>query len=152
MTGSSDFTTAFTANAATVAGNVRTAVAKAIQALANRNRTAEAILINSGDMSVALTEGSDTAGFLVNPDSGMTTLLGVPIRMTTAIPSKTAIAGEFSSAQLFIGDDYRIDTSTEAGTRWDQNLTGFRGEEEIGFNADPYVASGVFQMITGLIP
>jgi hypothetical protein len=51
-----------------------------------------------------------------------------------------------------VGDGFRVDTSTEANTRWDLNLTGFRGEEEIGFNADPYVSSGIFQLITWLIP
>jgi hypothetical protein len=42
--------------------------------------------------------------------------------------------------------------SSEAGDRWDKNLTGFRAEEEIAFNADPYVLSGKSQRITGLIP
>jgi hypothetical protein len=37
--------------------------------------------------------------------------------------------------------------STEAGDRWDKNLTGFRAEEDIAFNADPYVVSGFFQRI-----
>lgn len=35
-----------------------------------------------------------------------------------------------------MGDDYRFDVSIEAGTRWDTNSTGFRAEEEIGFDAD----------------
>jgi hypothetical protein len=68
------------------------------------------------------------------------------------VPSKTAIVGEFKSAVLFIGDEYRVDTSSEAGDRWDKNLTGFRAEEEIAFNATPYVLGGGFQRITGLIP
>ncbi len=33
------------------------------------------------------------------------------------IPTKSAVVGEFSSAQLFVGDGFRVDTSTEAGTR-----------------------------------
>mgnify|MGYP003580393169 CR=1 FL=1 len=60
-------------------------------------------------------------------------------------PSRRAI--DFRSASLFIGDDYRVDVSTEANDRWDKNLTGFRAEEEIAFNADPYVASGLFQRV-----
>jgi hypothetical protein len=55
--------------------------------------------------------------------------------------------GEFSSAILYIGEDLRVDTSDEAGDRWDKNLTGFRFEEEIAFNADPFVAAGAFQRI-----
>lgn len=68
------------------------------------------------------------------------------------MPTQTAIVGEWSSPQLYVGDDFRVDVSSEANDRWDKNLTGFRGEEEIGFNADPFVASGIFQRITGLIP
>ena len=68
------------------------------------------------------------------------------------MPTDSMVVGEWSSAQLFLGDDYRIDTSTEANDRWDENLTGFRGEEEIGFNGDPYVASGMFQRITDFVP
>jgi hypothetical protein len=28
--------------------------------------------------------------------------------------------------------------SSEAGSRFDQNVTGFRAEEEFGFDAEPY--------------
>jgi hypothetical protein len=42
--------------------------------------------------------------------------------------------------------------SSEAGSRFDQNVTGFRGEEEFGFNATPYVATGKFVKILGLRP
>lgn len=48
---------------------------------------------------------------------------------------ETALAGEFQSAQLFIGDEYRVATSSEAGHRWDKNLTGLqsrRGQRIIG--------------------
>jgi HK97 family phage major capsid protein len=152
LTGVSDFTTAHSASDSTVAGSFRAAIAKAIQALALRNRTAEYVLCNPGDVAHAFIQGADAAGYYVNPDTGLTSILGVPIRTTTAMTTKSAVVGEFSSAQLFVGDDFRVDTSTEAGTRWDTNLTGFRAEEEIGFNADPYVSSGIFQLITGLIP
>jgi hypothetical protein len=32
--------------------------------------------------------------------------------------------------------------SSDAGTRFDQNITRFRGEEEFGFNAEPFVRTG----------
>jgi hypothetical protein len=38
----------------------------------------------------------------------------------------------------------------EAGSRFDQNVTGFRAEAEFGFNATPYVATGKFAKILGL--
>jgi hypothetical protein len=44
----------------------------------------------------------------------------------------------------------RIDVSSEAGSRFDQNVGGFRAEEEFGFNATPYVATGKFVKILGL--
>jgi hypothetical protein len=40
--------------------------------------------------------------------------------------------------------------SSEAGSRLDQNVTGFRWEEESGFNAEPYVRTGKFVKILGL--
>lgn len=144
-------TTAHTASDSTVAGSVRAAVAKAIEALAGRNFDASAILVNPGDVAHALVQGADTAGYYVQ-DDGLTRLLGLPIVVTTAIASKTAIVGDFKAATLFVGDEYRVDVSTEAGDRWDKNLTGFRAEEEIGFNADSPVLVGAFQRITGLIP
>ena len=51
---------------------------------------------------------------------------------------------------MFVGQDYRIDVSSEAGSRFDQNITGFRAEEEFGFNAQPYVRTGRVQKILGL--
>ena len=38
---------------------------------------------------------------------------------------------------MYIGSEFRIDVSSEAGNRFDQNVTGFRAEEEFGFNATP---------------
>jgi HK97 family phage major capsid protein len=85
-------------------------------------------------------------------ENGGNRILGLPIVTTTAIPSKTAIVGDFKAATLFVGDQFRIDVSNEAGDRWDKNLTGFRGEEEMAFNADPPVLAGAFQAVTTLIP
>ena len=93
-------------------------------------------------------QGADTAGFWIDENGG-TRILGLPVVTTTAIPSKTAIVGDFKAATLFVGDQFRIDVSTEAGDRWDKNLTGFR---EIAFNADPPVLAGAFQAVTTLIP
>ena len=129
--------------------------------LATRFRTPEAAIVNPGDYYVMLAQGTDSAGFFFAPDTGpggvdSTTgglrIWGIRTIPDGNMPSDSMVVGEWSSAQLFIGDDYRIDTSTEANTRWDLNLTGFRGEEEIGFNGDPYVASGMFQRITDFTP
>jgi len=49
-----------------------------------------------------------------------------------------------------IGAEFRIKVSSEAGSRFDQDMTGFRAEEEFTFNAPPYVATGKFVKILGL--
>ena len=47
-----------------------------------------------------------------------------------------------AACDIYIGFEFRIDVSSEAGSRFDQNVTDFRAEEEFGFNATPYVATG----------
>jgi hypothetical protein len=41
--------------------------------------------------------------------------------------------------------------SSEAGDRWDKNLTGFRGEEDIAFDARPAVYTGYFQRLIDVV-
>ena len=79
-------------------------------------------------------------------------LPGVRVFTSASVPSKTAILGEWKSADMCVGEDYRVDVSSEAGDRFNLNFTGFRGESEIGFNADSCVAAGLFQVVTTLIP
>jgi hypothetical protein len=62
----------------------------------------------------------------------------------------TALAGAWSDCDIYIGSEFRIDVSSEAGSRFDQNVTGFRAEEEFGFNAEAYVRTGKFVKILGL--
>jgi hypothetical protein len=40
--------------------------------------------------------------------------------------------------------------SSEAGSRFDQNVPGLRAEGEFGFNAEPYVRTGKFVRILDL--
>ena len=51
---------------------------------------------------------------------------------------------------MHIGAEFRIDVSSDDSSKFDQNVTGFRAEEEFGFNATPYVATGKFVKILGL--
>lgn len=60
--------------------------------------------------------------------------------------------GDFKKLKVWLGDSFRIDTSDVAGTRWDKNLIGFRGEMELGFDARPAVYSGAFQDIADITP
>jgi hypothetical protein len=68
----------------------------------------------------------------------------------TSLPTGKALAGAWSDCDVYIGSEFRIDVSSEAGSRFDQNITGFRAGEEFGFNATPYVATGKFVKILGL--
>jgi hypothetical protein len=58
--------------------------------------------------------------------------------------------GAGADCDVYIASEFRIDVSSEAGSRFDQNITGFRAEEEFGFNAEPYVRTGKFVKILGL--
>jgi hypothetical protein len=69
----------------------------------------------------------------------------------TNATTKIAIGGEWDALKLYRGMEFRIDTSDVAGTRWDYNLIGFRGEEEIGFHAGSAVAVGAMQLVTSVI-
>ena len=62
----------------------------------------------------------------------------------------TGLLIDTSEVTIFTGQGFRIDVSSEAGSRFDQNITGFRAEEEFGFNAEPYVRTGRVQQIIGI--
>lgn len=138
-------------------------LATGIAALEARSYFPTAVVTNPTDFWQIVTDTVGTGGaggYAVSPTSGVTfnpgdpgsalRIWGVPVLRDPNMTVGTAIMGEWSAAQLFIGDEYRIDVSDEAGNLWARNLTGFRAEEEIAFNADPYVLVGMFQRVTGL--
>jgi HK97 family phage major capsid protein len=150
----------------TVAGNFATAIANASADIADRNQTATGVVMNGGDFWRALASGADAAGYYLAPGGANTinatgafddgspamTVWGLPVVVSNQMPTDSLVVGDFKSAELYIGEDLRIDTSSEAGDRWDKNLTGFRFEEDMAFNADPYVAAGLFQRIVNVKP
>jgi hypothetical protein len=137
-------------------------VAAMAGAVANRGAVPDAAVLNSGDYWTVIASGADAAGFYVDPVGGSYNFngaaagvsgagpWGLSLRHTPNMPSDSAVVGEFKSALFFRGQGYRVDVSSEAGTRWDYNLTGFRGEEEIGFDARPAVYTGHFQRVTNI--
>lgn len=156
-------TTAHTPNTATVAGNVAAAVGKAAGDLEARNRKAEAVLMASSAYWTTMTYGADAAGFYVAPvnlgganaanyASGMS-VWGIPIyRESEYIAgSDDMIVGEFSALKVYFGDGPRVDSTDIAGTRWDKNVTGFRGEVEMAFDARPAVYSGALQFVADIL-
>ena len=154
------------ASNSTVAGSAASAFAELFGILAGRNREASAVLVDSTTYWTMIAQGSDAAGFWVSPGGGPTgftrtesgglAFWGVPIyydtNLGTNAATKIAIAAEWSAFKLYRGMEFRIDSSDVAGDRWDKNLIGFRGEEEIGFNAETPVHVGAAQLMTAVIP
>ena len=139
------------------------AIGRGLGALESRACDATAVVMTPTDwweLAVETLGSSGSGGWALAPGDGPQVnasqrsfpLWGVPVFRdnSTFLTTGTALIAEWASIDLFFGQDYRIDVSDEAGTRWDRNITGFRAEEEIAFNADPYVLTGKVQRVTGL--
>lgn len=157
---SGTYVTSHTA-AATLAGSVFTAIANAAGDLADRGAIPDGVVMNSGDFWTTAAQGSDNAGFfmgnpmqtnVVGAGQDVAGPFGLRWRHSPNMPTDSLVVGEFRRAFFFRGQAYRVDVSSEAGDRWDKNLTGFRGEEEIAFDARPAVYTGRFQRITNAVP
>lgn len=141
-----------------------TTMARAIAAMESRG-VARANLVLVCDPTTyweIASEGLGTnyaGGWAIDPAGGaaanppISSAWGVPLRSDPNWPSAqngTALLIDRSEVQIFTGQEYRIDVSTEGGNRFDQNVTGFRAEEEFGFNAEPVVRTGRVQKVIGL--
>lgn len=158
---SGTFVTSFTASATTLAGSIANAIATAAGVVAGRNWKPDGAVLHATAFWTAASQGTDTAGFFyspaggpgaINPMNGTLTYFGMPVQGDNNMPADDLLVGQFRGAKLYIGEDVRVDVSNEAGDRWDKNLTGFRAEEEMAFNGDPYVAAGRFQRILDVLP
>jgi HK97 family phage major capsid protein len=140
------------------------AMAVGIAAMESRgvNRQNLVFAMNPTDYWETAAEGLGTSyagGWAVDPAGGaaanppITSAWGVPLISDPNWPAAQAGTGlliDTSEVQMFTAQEYRIDVSSEAGNRFDQNVTGFRAEEEFGFNAEPYVRTGRVQKIIGI--
>lgn len=141
-----------------------TTIARGIAAMESRGvqRRNLVFICNPVDYWEIASEGLGTSyagGWAVDPAGGaaanppITSAWGVPLHSDALWPSAYAGTGlliDKTEVTLYVGQDYRIDVSNEAGNRFDQNVTGFRAEEEFGFNAEPYVRTGRVQKIIGI--
>jgi HK97 family phage major capsid protein len=121
-----------------------------------------AVIMSPTDYWEAATEGLGTSyagGWAIDPAQGASAsppperVWGVPVKRDATWPAAqvgTALIVDRTEVEIFFGDEFRIDVSSEAGSRFDQNITGFRAEEEMGFNAEPYVRTGKVQRVNGL--
>lgn len=110
------------------------------------------------EMATETLGASGSGGWAFDPAAGAAgsppgpTVWGVPVRRDAYWPAAqigTALIIERSEVDIYTGQSFRIDVS-DAGNRFDQNVTGFRAEEEFGFNAEPYVRSGRVQKVIGI--
>lgn len=158
------FTSSFT-GAATLAGSVAKAIATCAGALAARNRIGNLSAVMSGNAYAAMvSQGTDTAGFFfaglsgpatVNLDVPFGTLVspwGIPVYVDSQLADDQLVVGQWKAAKVYFGQDYRLDTSSEAGERWDRNETGYRCELDMAFDGRAAVAAGAFQQVTDLLP
>lgn len=168
--GPAAFRSAFTASATTLAGSIATAIATAAGVVAGRG-------VATGDLSAVLaassywtmlSQGTAEAGFFfANPANSPVTIpsrtlvspFGIPVYPEpaadltgTATVIDNLTVGAWKKFKVYFGESYRVDSSDVAGTRWDTNLTGFRGEEEMGFDARPAVYAGYFQQVADILP
>jgi HK97 family phage major capsid protein len=140
------------------------ALGRGIAALETRGipRDNLVIVMSPTDFWETAVEGLGTTyagGWAVDPAGGaaanppITSAWGVPLKSDPNWPAAqvgTALIIEKSDVEIFTGQEYRIDVSSEAGNRFDQNITGFRAEEEFAFNAEPYVRTGRVQKVLGI--
>ncbi len=140
------------------------ALGRGISALEARGIPADnlVIVMNPTDFWEMSTEGLGTSyagGWAIDPAVGAAanppigSVFGVPVRRDANWPAAyagTALIIERTEVEIFTGQEYRIDVSSEAGNRFDQNITGFRAEEEFAFNAEPYIRTGRVQKVLGL--
>ena len=139
-------------------------MARGIAAMESRgaNRANLVFAMSPTDYWETAAEGLGTSyagGWAVEPAQGaagqppITSAWGVRLLSDPNWPSAqvgTGLLIDASEVTIFTGQGYRIDVSSEAGNRFDQNVTGFRAEEEFGFNAEPYVRTGRVQKIIGI--
>jgi HK97 family phage major capsid protein len=139
-------------------------IARGIAALESRgaSRNDLVFVCNPTDYWEMASEGLGTSyagGWAVEPADGaagsppIVRAWGVPLVTDPNWPAARAGTGlliDRSEVQIFTGRGITVDVSSEAGSRFDQNITGFRAEEEFGFNAEPYVRTGKVQQIIGI--
>jgi HK97 family phage major capsid protein len=156
------YDTTFTA-AATLAGSVASGIATAAADLGERDvDDGLSALVDPTTYWLMLRQGADAAGFYFNPAQGPTAInvpagtlvspFGIPVLKTSDMIADEMIVGQFGRLKIYYGENFRVDSSDVANTRWDQNLIGFRGEQEMGLDARPVVYAGYFQLIEDIVP
>jgi HK97 family phage major capsid protein len=161
------FASSFSPSATTLAGSIAKAIATAAGALAGRGVQPTAAVLSAASYWNMVSQGTDTAGFFFAPANGpegirpgtVMSPWGMPVyadpaadAQGTAAVTDNLVVADWKAFKVFFGENYRVDSSDQAGNRWDTNVTGFRGEEEMGFDARPAVYAGYAQIVTDIEP
>jgi HK97 family phage major capsid protein len=133
-------------------------IGRALGALEGRGRQASCVVLHPTDYWEMATEGLGTSyggGWALDPTQPaqrrpVASLWSVPVYRCADLPAGTGLAIDATDGTIWVGDELRMDVSSEAGTRFDQNLTGYRAETELGWTAEPLVRTGAVQKILGL--
>jgi HK97 family phage major capsid protein len=100
-----------------------------------RGERATGIVMNPTDyweMAVETLGSSGSGGWAFDAATGpraapVQTVWGIPVYRDVNLSSGTALAGNWADCDIYIGSEFRIDVSSEAGSRFDQNVTGSLG-------------------------
>lgn len=149
-----------TPSATTLAGSIAAAVAIGAGNLGARSVIPNAAVLAATSFWLALQQGTDEAGFFfpqafdgTDPYRDPIRVWGIPlVPDADLVETDDLIVGNFKAVKVFFGDTFRIDSSSVAGTRWDENETGFRGEFEMGLDARPAVYTGNFTRSQDITP
>jgi HK97 family phage major capsid protein len=144
----------------TLAGSVAAAVANGLEVLLGRGVFPDAAVVSGTTFGLALSQGADQAGFYIpdafsanRPWENPIRVRGIPLIPDPSLAqTDDLIVGRFKSLKVYFGDTFRIDSSSVAGNRWDENETGFRGEFEMGLDARPAVYAGNFTRSQDVVP
>jgi HK97 family phage major capsid protein len=168
-TGGNGYKSTFTGTASnsTIIGSAGRNFATMLSQLAARSRQIGdlTLVVDATTYWQIASQGTDTAGFWLTPSGGPSgfsmsggklSFWNVPIlydaNLDANTTARTAIAGDWKALKIYRGLEFRVDSSDVAGTRWDQNLVGFRGEEEFAVHAGTAVNTGAFQLGVSFSP
>lgn len=119
--------------------NIPDAIARALNVQDNRHYVPTAVMCNNNNFW-DLQQIKDTQGrYILNPNivgPVAHSVWGIPFIKNTLVPNNQMVIGKWDELYIYLGHDLLMDSSSEAGDRWDRNLTGFRVEEEMGMNAN----------------
>jgi HK97 family phage major capsid protein len=118
-------------------------IARAINVTQLRFYTPDVMLVHPSIWWKLITTKDAQDRYLVDPQltGRVNSVWGIRVEATTQIPLGKAVVGDFKKLRMYVAEDVTLDMSSEAGDRFDKNMTGFRIEEMMGLNAEQEIAA-----------